>query len=84
MSTTWMTGYWSFPAGPGSNNVHPDRVELNGTMNALSAAGLERLRHRFEEVRFCLDCTSLVKACGVKVLDVRLFATCGLAMDRDQ
>lgn len=40
-----------FP-GPGSINVHPDEVELNGTMNALSAGELERLRHRFEEVRF--------------------------------
>lgn len=35
--------------GAGSNNVHPDEVELNGTMNALTVTGLEKLRHRFEE-----------------------------------
>lgn len=29
--------------------MHPDEAELNGTMNALTASGLERLRHRFEE-----------------------------------
>lgn len=40
----------AFP-GAGSNNVHPDEVELNGTLNALTASGLESLRHRFEEVR---------------------------------
>lgn len=37
-------------AGPGSNNVHPEEVELNGTINALTAADLEKLRHRFEDV----------------------------------
>lgn len=38
-------------AGPGSNNIHPDVVELNGTINALTAQGLEDLRQRFEEVQ---------------------------------
>ena len=49
-----IVGVTSFSTGPGSNNIHPDEVELQGTVNAVSSAALDRLKLRFEEVCFLL------------------------------
>ena len=57
--TLLVPGTWkkslNVSAGPGSNNIHPDAVELNGTLNHLTSAGLEELRARFVEVRFIMQ-----------------------------
>ena len=46
-----IVGVTSVSTGPGSNNIHPDEVVLQGTVNSVSSASLDRLKLRFDEVR---------------------------------